>query len=225
MAREKRTFDLAAVSVLAIFLVFSLIVGSLALNGLDLSVTKLIQAVIPRFFDTPLSFLSLLGTLEVTSLVLVILIWQVRELRPYWLFLIFGFGALVGVETFSKHFLGQSRPPSIYYRYSLPIVFPTSNVETKYAYPSGHMSRTAFLIVIFWFLVGKRVTVGRRKHYFLGLLSLGLVMAVSRVYLGEHWLTDVIGGAILGTAIGLGSFQAFSYLGDRLKFIKLPLDS
>lgn len=188
------------------FVLFSLSVYSGAFGRIDLAVINGLQTIFPRSLDTPFSVLSVLGTFEVTSLILVLLLLRDKEFGSRWVILLAGFVVVLGVETVFKRFLSHPRPPEIYYRYDLPIFFPTSQVETRYAYPSGHMSRTAFLITLGW-LALLRKPLGRRRLCFWGLLAVGFLMAVSRVYLGEHWLTDVAGGALLGTGIGVFVFH------------------
>ncbi len=59
------------------------------------------------------------------------------------------------------------------------------------SFPSGHSAKSAAL---FSFLMGKR-------YY---ILIIPLVVAVSRVQLGEHYWADVVAGLVLGGAIGVG---------------------
>ena len=71
------------------------------------------------------------------------------------------------------------------------------------SFPSGHAlaaSATAVAIVIALFPEGPR-------RYWWGAVAVAfsLLMGLSRTYLAAHWLSDSIGGILLGTSIALGT--------------------
>lgn len=65
-----------------------------------------------------------------------------------------------------------------------------------YSYPSGHASSTAA------FVVAAALLIGRAWAWLLAALG-AVAMMLSRTYLAAHWLSDVIGGACLATAVVL----------------------
>ncbi|MCG7201007.1 bifunctional DedA family/phosphatase PAP2 family protein [Marinobacter pelagius] len=69
------------------------------------------------------------------------------------------------------------------------------------AFPSGHSAGiTVFVTMLASFVAGE--TRHRKRWQAYVLFSLPLVpVAVSRLYLGVHWFTDIIGGILLGLAI------------------------
>jgi len=47
------------------------------------------------------------------------------------------------------------------------------------------------------------------------IVSYVAAVAVGRIYLGSHWLSDVIGGALLGSGLGLLTMSFISPIIDR----------
>lgn len=82
--------------------------------------------------------------------------------------------------------------------------------ETSFAYPSGH----AVLAVLFWglwayFLWKSELPLNVRRMGAAALVIFALAVGWSRLELGAHYLTDVIGGYLLGLAwLGFALFVA-----------------
>jgi undecaprenyl-diphosphatase len=74
----------------------------------------------------------------------------------------------------------------------------------KFSFPSGH-TMTAFSIAL---VVSYFYPTLQWPLYFLA-----LSIALSRVVLGMHFLSDVLAGAILGTALGIASIVTFASYG------------
>ncbi|MEN8112811.1 MAG: phosphatase PAP2 family protein [Actinomycetota bacterium] len=73
--------------------------------------------------------------------------------------------------------------------------------ETSAAYPSGH-SMVSGAAIGFGFAVLLAMLWPHRARLFLWLGGIyAVVMAWSRTYLHAHWLTDVVGGLLFGTAV------------------------
>ncbi|GAA1496648.1 phosphatase PAP2 family protein [Paeniglutamicibacter kerguelensis] len=114
--------------------------------------------------------------------------------RSYWPVLLIGFTAAgsVALTVLLKNLTARARP------LLAQVVEP---LPTSYAFPSGHtLNATAILGVVGYLLF---LVLRSQLARILSLVSLGiLVLAIgwSRIYLGHHWLTDVLQGLLIGGA-------------------------
>ena len=92
---------------------------------------------------------------------------------------------------------------------------------SSFSFPSGHATAAvAFYGVVFYLLIRN----AKRLKSKFALLTTGfvfiLIIGFSRMYLGEHYLSDVVGGYLLGFLWLLFSISILLWKEDQLKRLK-----
>jgi membrane protein DedA with SNARE-associated domain len=118
------------------------------------------------------------------------LVWWLR--RRTWRPLLLGIGAYGGATILSnsiKALIDRPRPPASEW---------LAHVSGS-AFPSGHATESVAVYGMIAALAAAATPYwGRRVGVWVGALILWTMIGATRLYLGVHWLTDVLGGAALG---------------------------
>jgi len=165
------------------------------LRTFDLWGIRVMQAVGSRPLDYALFVLTWLGSVEITLTVWLFLAWTLRRRSARaaaW------FAGLFVAATLAELCLKQAIPQA-----RIPLEFDRNpwqvhqHVHTNYSFPSGHTLRTFYLgTVLAWLARRSRDRAARRRIMAI-LTAVLCLVAFSRVYLGDHWPSDVAGGALL----------------------------
>lgn len=203
MKKKNIVLFISATLILFLFVFFSYLVHKDLFTQFDFNATVRLQDNIPRRFDEIFSLLSFIGSFEPMALILIAVLVFIRKFRGI---IVLGFFALFhAVEIFGKVFVNHLPPPEFMIRTERLLNFPQFHVRSEFSYPSGHAGRNIFLslILLFFILRFKKLSFFGKWGMIGVILVFDISMLVSRVYLGEHWSSDVIGGIILGTAMAL----------------------
>jgi membrane-associated phospholipid phosphatase len=96
-------------------------------------------------------------------------------------------------------------------------------VLDSYSFPSGHVMFYTILFGFLWYLVYTLLKPSLLRSLLLVLLG-GLILGVgaSRIYLGQHWASDVLGAYLLGSLILAGIILLYQW-GKTRFFVRQPV--
>jgi undecaprenyl-diphosphatase len=182
------------------FAIIAALVQARLLAGFDLAVTQAKQPLVNASLDSFGELLAMLVSTEVClvyAAVLALLLWRAGVGR--WSLATFAFLLLTPLEFAGKLLINQPPVPDEYYR---GVYYPFETLVFQGTFPSGHAMRTAFFCAFVVLLLRARGSASLPLVSFAAALFTA-ACALSRVYLGYHWLSDVIAGAILGASLAL----------------------
>jgi undecaprenyl-diphosphatase len=176
----------------AAFLVCTVAAGAGLLSPLDVLILDLVQRTDSGVLDAIGLVTSVVGGVEfVVVATLALATGLLVEGRGHLaLRLVIAFLVTGLTELAAKTVVPQPPVPEAAMRTPDPSLL---DVSTPYPYPSGHMLRSVLLLGAIYVLWPNRPAR-------IALLIFLAASATSRVYLGTHWPSDVIGGALLGLA-------------------------
>ena len=212
--KRKRLLLCASFVQLLLFVVLARWVQTHQVNRFDVSMTRSIQKRHNPVFSALSRCCTLLCSWEFVNLLalpLGLVLWRSRLRLEA---IMFGSVAILGtaMRKLLQRIVARPRPT--------PPLAHVTKKKSSPSYPSGHATTSVIgggwlLLLNGLLLHGKP---GWQKALASSITSLMLLSGPSRVYLGEHWTSDVVGGYLYGGTLLSLSFSLYFTLKDNAVF-------
>jgi len=192
--RHRRLLWRAVVFALPIALILAVLAAYVSYFSLDLSITRELQEMSNPIFRGFMIGVSWFGNnrhgVVITVLVTVALLLMRLKIEARMLLISSAVGEVV--DFLIKTIVGRPRP-------TVDLVSVYTNLNSK-SFPSGHVfhyvALYGFLFYLAYVLMPKSIL---RTILLIVCASLVSLVGISRMYLGEHWASDVVGAYLFGT--------------------------
>lgn len=217
--RELRTylFEIGLFAVIGAFTTLTILVKTTPSFPIDLQITRMLQSLSSPFFAWLMSLISWPGFSPQTFLIaaLIVLGWYLFGF--HWeavaSFVAAVFVPLVNVIV--KDYIRRPRP-------GVDVV-NVFRILDSYSFPSGHVMFYVGFFGFMWFLVYTLYKRSWRRTAILIVLGVFIALVgASRVYLGQHWPSDVLGAYLLGS-LTLAVILWFYRWGKKRFFVRQPV--
>ncbi len=217
--RRYRTivFQIALVLIAGAFAGLTILVKMMPSFTIDLQITRAVQLIHQPFFAILMNWISWPGFGPQSFIISALII-----------LLVYGFGlrwesvaALIAavfssvINLVVKDLVQRPRPS--------PNTVNVFASLKSYSFPSGHVMFFLGFFGFIWFLVFTMLKPSIKRTVLLVFLGILIALVgVSRVYLGEHWPSDVLGSYLLGTLTLVAIIRIYLW-GKTRFFVRQPV--
>ena len=216
--REYRTylFEIGLLAVVGAFTTLTILVKTTPSFPIDLQITRALQSINSPLFAALMSLISWPGFSPQTFIIPVLLMGAFYAFGFHWEAVASLFATLLPpiVNVIVKDYIRRPRP-------TIDLV-QVLRILDSYSFPSGHVMFYVGFFGFIWFLVYTLLKRSWRRTLLLTLLGIFIVLVgPSRIYLGQHWASDVLGAYLLGS-LTLAVILWFYRWGKKRFFVRQP---
>jgi membrane-associated phospholipid phosphatase len=217
--RRYRTalFQLGLFGALVLFALLTFTIKTTPFFPIDVQITRAIQSLDSPLFAGFMTLISWAGFSPNSMIVTVIIAIVLYLYGLHWESVTALVASLSSglANQLIKNFIQRPRPSV-----DLVNVF---DVLDSYSFPSGHVMFYTIVFGYLWYLVYTLLKPSILRTFLLGFFgSLILLVGISRIYLGQHWASDVLGAYLLGSVM-LVAVVLFHQWGKPRFFVRQPV--
>lgn len=176
-----------------------------ALFKLDGNILLWIQEYVRNDFLTPIfKFITSLGDGGFIWIAIAILLIFMKGYRKTGISVgVALLGSLLFNNMLIKNLVARTRPYRVIDTLTILIEEPG-----EFSFPSGHTSSSFAAAVVLFLLLPRK--------YGVPAMILACLIGISRLYVGVHYPTDVLGGMIMGTLLAVGAVKLVDFVAKKL---------
>jgi membrane-associated phospholipid phosphatase len=217
--RERRTylFELGLFALVGAFTTLTILVKTTPSFPIDVQITRGLQSLSSPAFSAFMQLISWPGFSPQGYLLSALIVLALYLFGFHWEAVAALFATLLPpiANVIIKETIRRPRPTI-----DLVDVF---RILDSYSFPSGHVMFYVGFFGFMWFLVYTLLKRSWRRTSLLILLGIFIALVgVSRIYLGQHWGTDVLGAYLLGSLTLVVNIWFYRW-GKKRFFVRQPV--
>ena len=177
-----------------------------ALLELDGKILLWIQEYVRNDFLTPIfKFITSLGDEGYVWIAIALILVLIKGYRKAGISVgVSLLGSLLFNNMLVKNLVRRVRPYRVLETLTILIEEPG-----EYSFPSGHTSSSFAAGVVLYLLLPRK--------YGVPAMILAFLIGISRLYVGVHYPTDVLGGMVMGTMLAIGAVKLVDFVEKKIR--------